>query len=87
MLRECAQSIPHIKLPLYGSFLEKILGPKFMKKSRKFHFFLGHPVPIENIKFSRQLAYRTEVIKNTSNPEWKPFDLSPRQLCQGDKTK
>uniref|UniRef100_A0A914E6U1 C2 domain-containing protein n=1 Tax=Acrobeloides nanus TaxID=290746 RepID=A0A914E6U1_9BILA len=36
---------------------------------------------------SRQLAYRTEVIKNTSNPEWKPFDLSVRQLCQGDKTK
>uniref|UniRef100_A0A914DCL5 C2 domain-containing protein n=1 Tax=Acrobeloides nanus TaxID=290746 RepID=A0A914DCL5_9BILA len=36
---------------------------------------------------SRQLVYRTEVIKKTLNPEWKPFELSVRQLCQGDKTR
>jgi hypothetical protein len=33
MLRKCAQSIPHIKLPLYGLFLVlKIFGPQKPQK-------------------------------------------------------
>ncbi|KAE9553783.1 hypothetical protein FO519_003004 [Halicephalobus sp. NKZ332] len=34
---------------------------------------------------SRQLVHRTEVIKKTLNPEWKPFNISVRSLCQGNK--
>jgi len=30
------------------------------------------------------LVHRTEVIKNTLNPQWKPFQLSVRSLCNGD---
>ncbi len=45
-LRECAQSISCIKLPLYGSilgFLKKNSSRKNMEKSPKFQFFI-HPV-------------------------------------------
>jgi Ca2+-dependent lipid-binding protein len=37
--------------------------------------------------FRRQLVHRTEVIKRTLNPEWKPFSISVRALCQGDKNR
>uniref|UniRef100_A0A914Z1J4 Copine-3 n=1 Tax=Panagrolaimus superbus TaxID=310955 RepID=A0A914Z1J4_9BILA len=34
---------------------------------------------------TKQLIHRTEVVKKSLNPEWKPFNLSVRALCQGDK--
>lgn len=34
---------------------------------------------------SLQLVHRTEVQKNTINPEWKPFEISVRHLCEGIK--
>uniref|UniRef100_A0AC34F842 C2 domain-containing protein n=1 Tax=Panagrolaimus sp. ES5 TaxID=591445 RepID=A0AC34F842_9BILA len=34
---------------------------------------------------TKQLIHRTEVVKKSLNPEWKPFSLSVRALCQGDK--
>lgn len=34
---------------------------------------------------SRQLVHRTEVLKRTLNPEWKPFEISVQQLCKGTK--
>nr|CAD2181347.1 unnamed protein product [Meloidogyne enterolobii] len=34
---------------------------------------------------SRQMIYRTELARNTKNPEWKPFELRVNQLCKGDK--
>jgi hypothetical protein len=33
------------------------------------------------------LVHRTEVIKRTLNPAWKPFSISVRALCQGDKNR
>ena len=35
---------------------------------------IGHPI----------LVYRTEVIKNTLNPTWKPFEIDLTALCSGD---
>uniref|UniRef100_A0A915E6U7 Copine-3 n=1 Tax=Ditylenchus dipsaci TaxID=166011 RepID=A0A915E6U7_9BILA len=34
---------------------------------------------------SRQLVHRTEKIKKTLNPEWKPFEITVRHLCEGNK--
>lgn len=34
---------------------------------------------------SLQLVHRTEVQKNTINPEWKPVEISVRHLCEGSK--
>ncbi|XP_060692551.1 copine-1-like isoform X2 [Hemiscyllium ocellatum] len=34
-----------------------------------------------------QLAYRSEVIKNNLNPNWKPFSVSLQSLCNGDMQK
>ncbi|XP_020372553.2 copine-1 isoform X2 [Rhincodon typus] len=34
-----------------------------------------------------QLAYRSEVIKNNLNPNWKPFSVSLQSLCNGDLQK
>jgi hypothetical protein len=34
---------------------------------------------------SRQMVHRTEFIKKTLNPEWKPFEIPIRLLCQGNK--
>jgi Ca2+-dependent lipid-binding protein len=34
---------------------------------------------------SYNLVHRTEVIKWTLNPEWKPFVVPVRSLCGGDK--
>ncbi|XP_069740604.1 copine-1-like isoform X2 [Narcine bancroftii] len=34
-----------------------------------------------------QLAYRSEVIKNNLNPNWKPFSVSLQTLCNGDMQK
>ena len=34
-----------------------------------------------------QLVHRTEVEKNTVNPEWKPIEVSVRHLCEGDKNR
>nr|CAD2155336.1 unnamed protein product [Meloidogyne enterolobii] len=36
---------------------------------------------------STQLVHRTEVEKNTINPEWKPIEVSVRHLCEGDKNR
>uniref|UniRef100_A0A1I8AYS4 C2 domain-containing protein n=1 Tax=Meloidogyne hapla TaxID=6305 RepID=A0A1I8AYS4_MELHA len=36
---------------------------------------------------SMQLVHRTEVEKNTINPEWKPIEVSVRHLCEGDKNR
>lgn len=30
------------------------------------------------------MVHRTEVIKNTLNPTWKPFKISMKALCGGD---
>lgn len=30
------------------------------------------------------VVHRTEVIKKTLNPTWKPFTISVRALCNGD---
>jgi hypothetical protein len=37
------------------------------------------------IIFSRDLAYRSEVIKKTLDPRWKPFEIHMRQLCGGER--
>src|SRR3954447_14934615 len=42
-LRECAQSIPRIKLALIGLFLKKCFRSKKHIKSPKFRFFI-HPI-------------------------------------------
>uniref|UniRef100_A0A915DAZ3 C2 domain-containing protein n=1 Tax=Ditylenchus dipsaci TaxID=166011 RepID=A0A915DAZ3_9BILA len=34
---------------------------------------------------SRQMVHRTEVIKKTVNPEWKPFEMTVRHLCENNK--
>ncbi|XP_047424545.1 copine-3-like isoform X2 [Mugil cephalus] len=34
-----------------------------------------------------QLAHRTEVVKNTLNPTWRPFRISLQSLCGGDVEK
>lgn len=34
---------------------------------------------------TRQMVHRTEFIKKTLNPEWKPFEITVRHLCEGDK--
>ena len=39
MVRECAQSISRVKLPIEMSFLEKISWFKIIKKSLRRHFF------------------------------------------------
>ena len=31
------------------------------------------------------MVHRSEVIKKTLNPEWKPFEVSVRHLCEGEK--
>ena len=43
------------------------------------------------LEFSRQLldgsfalAHRTEVIKNTLNPNWRPFKINTRRLCNNN---
>ncbi|TKR60689.1 hypothetical protein L596_027898 [Steinernema carpocapsae] len=36
---------------------------------------------------SRVLAHRTEYIKRTLNPKWKPFEINLRQLAMGDRTR
>ncbi|XP_071960515.1 copine-8-like isoform X2 [Antedon mediterranea] len=36
----------------------------------------------ENMSFT--VAYRTDVLKNTLNPTWKPFKVPLRTLCNGD---
>ena len=33
---------------------------------------------------SHTAVHRTEVIKNTLNPTWKPFTIHARALCNGD---
>uniref|UniRef100_A0AC34RA23 C2 domain-containing protein n=1 Tax=Panagrolaimus sp. JU765 TaxID=591449 RepID=A0AC34RA23_9BILA len=62
-----------------------IYGRKLDKKD-----FFGKSDPFLNIyrlvaDGTRQLVHRTEVIKRTLNPEWKPFNISVRSLCQGNK--
>ncbi|XP_065064940.1 copine-3-like [Rhopilema esculentum] len=51
--------------------------------------FLGKSDPF--LEFSRSsadggfmLVHRTEVIKNTLDPVWKPFEISVQKLCNGD---
>lgn len=34
---------------------------------------------------TRQMVHRTEYVKKTLNPEWKPFDVTVRHLCEGNK--
>ncbi|XP_059156094.1 copine-3-like [Physella acuta] len=36
---------------------------------------------------SWQIAHRTEVIKNNLNPEWRPFTLRMKSICNGDMTR
>ena len=36
------------------------------------------------MSFSYTACHRTEVIKNTLNPTWKPFTIQARALCNGD---
>ncbi len=31
------------------------------------------------------MVHRTEVIKRTLNPEWRPFEITVRHLCEGEK--
>lgn len=33
---------------------------------------------------SYTVVHKTEVIKNTLNPTWKPFSVTARTLCNGD---
>ena len=37
-----------------------------------------------NYTFSRQLAHRTEVLKQNLDPEWKVFEVNVKLLCGGD---
>ena len=42
---------------------------------------------IHNVLCSRfrfTVVHKTEVIKNTLNPTWKPFTVQVRSLCNGD---
>uniref|UniRef100_A0AC34QWY8 C2 domain-containing protein n=1 Tax=Panagrolaimus sp. JU765 TaxID=591449 RepID=A0AC34QWY8_9BILA len=67
----------------YVNFI--IYGRKLDKKD-----FFGKSDPFLNFyrlvaNGSRQLVHRTEVIKRNLNPEWQPFSISVRALCQGNK--
>jgi|UniRef100_A0AC35GLS8 hypothetical protein len=62
---------------IHGKDLDK---KDFFGKSDPFLSFY-RPIAGE----TKQLIHRTEVIKKSLNPEWKPFSLSVRALCQGDK--
>ena len=62
----------------------KMAGAKLDKKD-----FFGKSDPFMEIFRSSEsgqyiLVHRTEVIKNTLNPDWRPFQLSVRSLCNGD---
>jgi len=59
-------------------------GTKLDKKD-----FFGKSDPFVNIYRANEgkewtLVKRTEVIKNTLNPSWKPFEISMDALCKGD---
>ncbi|CAD6194525.1 unnamed protein product [Caenorhabditis auriculariae] len=65
----------------------RLRGEKLDKKD-----FFGKSDPFLNFyrrldSGDRQLAHRTEVIKKTLNPEWKPFEISLQNLCGGDKSR
>ena len=68
-----------IKFCIHGKDLDK---KDFFGKSDPFLSFYR---PIA--EGTKQLLHRTEVVKKSLNPEWKPFSLSVRALCQGDKNK
>uniref|UniRef100_A0A914Y8A0 Copine-3 n=1 Tax=Panagrolaimus superbus TaxID=310955 RepID=A0A914Y8A0_9BILA len=68
-----------MKFIVYGKGLDK---KDFFGKSDP---FLNIYRPVAD--GTRQLVHRTEVIKRTLNPEWKPFSISVRALCQGDKNR
>jgi hypothetical protein len=37
--------------------------------------------------YSRVLAYRTEVVKNDLNPNWRMFRVNMQLLCGGDRNR
>ncbi|XP_069113536.1 copine-3-like [Argopecten irradians] len=54
--------------------------------------FLGKSDPYieiqkQNPDGSWQVTHRTEVIKDTLNPSWRPFSIPVHSLCSGDHTK
>ena len=58
-----------------GSFLRRcLLEPSIFLE---FYRFLADG--------SRQMIHRTEVAEKTKSPEWKPFEITVKRLCEGDK--
>lgn len=57
---------------------------KFFGKSNPFLEFY-RLFPSDNNYGRRQMIHRTEFIKKTLNPEWKPFEVTVKHLCEGDK--
>lgn len=65
------------------------LSPQFAAVGLDKKDFLGKSDPY--LEFSKQNpdgtftpVYKTEVIKNTLDPVWKPFDITSRKLCNND---
>ncbi|KAL4235385.1 Copine-9 [Mactra antiquata] len=73
---EISSSKEHVFLHLRATGLDK---KDFFGKSDPFLLFYR-----ANGDGSYTVVHKTEVIKNTLNPTWKPFSITARSLCNGD---
>lgn len=59
----------------------------FFRKSNSFLEFYRLVPAMDNISNfgGQQMVHRTEFIKKTLNPQWKPFEITVQHLCEGNK--
>uniref|UniRef100_A0A915PS46 C2 domain-containing protein n=1 Tax=Setaria digitata TaxID=48799 RepID=A0A915PS46_9BILA len=85
--KNCGELIVHAKEAEKGGKEKVQFVCKGMKLDKK--DLLGKSDPFLKIYETNknglsQLAYQTEVVEKTLNPEWKPFEISVNQLCSKD---